>query len=102
MVLFFAPGAQYGIPIIWSCAVIDPLVGELRNRGMNRDWVFIVGSIVAIILWLLCYWWFDTPALLAVLMGPLIVALEWPNVKWVDDNALMQIIPLMIVLLLYG
>lgn len=102
LILFLAPGQRYAVPIIWSCALVDPLLGELRTLKWNTDWVFIIGVVATMVIWLLCTWWFGTPALLAVLMGPLIVALERPNFKWVDDNAMMQVIPLLIVLLLYG
>jgi len=102
LVLLLSPGERYAIPIIWGCAFIDPLLGELRNTKISLEWIFIIGMVATGILWLLCAWWLNTPVLLALLMGPLVVGLEWPRVKWIDDTALMQIVPLLVVLLLYG
>lgn len=102
LVLALAPDQSFGIPIIWSCAIGDPILGELRKTKLSRTWVAFIGMVVIVAIWLICTWWLDTPWLLALLMGPLIVGLEWPSIKWIDDNALMQVIPLLIILLLYG
>lgn len=102
LVLLFAPAKQFAIPIIWSCALGDPLLGELRQIRLPSTWVAIVGILFVMLIWWLCTWLFATPWRLALLMGPLVVGLEWPNFKWIDDNALMQLVPLLIILLLYG
>ncbi len=101
LVLLFAPGKEYAIPIIWSCALVDPLLGELRRTELNRDLVMLIGMIVVALIWWLATVWLGTAWQLALLMGPLIVGLEAPNFRWIDDNALMQIVPLLIILLLY-
>lgn len=102
LVLMLAPDRSFAIPIIWSCAVGDPLLGELRKTKLHHTWIVIIGMIVIAAIWLVGSWWLGTPWRLAFLMAPLIVGLEWPNIKWIDDNALMQVIPLLIILLLYG
>ncbi|WP_423063694.1 hypothetical protein [Candidiatus Paracoxiella cheracis] len=102
LVLILAPDRSFAIPIIWSCAIGDPILGELRKTKLSRTWVAFIGVIVIAGIWWICTAWLGTPWRLGLLMGPLIVGLEWPNIKWIDDNALMQLIPLLIILLLYG
>jgi len=102
LVLMLAPSRIFAIPIIWSCAIGDPVLGELRRTTLNRTWIVFIGMIVIVAIWLISSWWLGTPWRLALLMGPLIVGLEWPTIKWIDDNALMQLVPLVIILLLYG
>ncbi|UVE59530.1 hypothetical protein [Coxiella-like endosymbiont] len=42
VVLLLAPGKQYAIPIIASCAFVDPFLGELRRTQLNRAWIFLL------------------------------------------------------------
>ncbi|ATN85343.1 hypothetical protein [Coxiella burnetii] len=102
LVLLLAPGKQYAIPIIWSCAIVDPLLGELRRTQLSRTWIVFIGIVVVMIIWGLASWWFKLDWLLVLLMGPLVVILEWPNFRWLDDNALVQLVPLLVILILYG
>ena len=102
LVLLLAPDQRFGIPIIWSCALGDPLLGELRNTRLSNTWIAALGIVFVMAIWFFCTGWLGTPWRLALLMGPLMVGLEWPNIRWIDDNALMQLVPLLIVLILYG
>jgi len=97
LVLLFAPGKAYAIPIIWSCAFGDPLLGELRRFRLRTVWVIIIGVVFIAGIWWLSTVWLGTPWWWALLMGPLIVASEWPNFRWIDDNATMQLLPLLLV-----
>ena len=101
LVLLFAPGKMYGIPIIWSCAFTDPLLGELRRLRVSKIIITVIGVIFTAGIWCLCTWWFGTPGWWAIIMGPFIVAAEWPNIRWIDDNAMMQLLPLLLVCLFY-
>lgn len=101
LVLLLSPSKIYAIPIIWSCAIVDPILGELRRRLASK-WVIWIGIVCVMLIWWVATWWWGTPWLLALLMGPLIVGLEWPNFRWIDDNALMQLIPLFVIMLLYA
>ncbi|QTS84119.1 hypothetical protein [Coxiella endosymbiont of Amblyomma nuttalli] len=101
VVLLLAPGKQYAIPITASCAFVDPLLGELRRTQLNRILIFFIGVIVAMLIWLATFFWLKIDWLLILLMGPLVVMLEWPNFRWVDDNALVQLGTLFIILVLY-
>lgn len=40
--------------------------------------------------------------LLILLMGSLVIMLGWPNFRWIDDNALVQLETLLVILILYG
>lgn len=102
LVLLFAPGKEYGIPIIVSWALGDPLLGELRRLKFPIRWVVIMGSVFIAGLWWISAWWFATPWWMALLMSPVTVAAEWPNLSWIDDNAMMQLIPLLVIFLLHG
>jgi hypothetical protein len=102
LVLLLAPDKRFAIPIVWSCAIVDPILGELRRTHLRPLWIAALGIVAVMLIWWLATWWWQTPWLLAWLMGPLIVWLEWPNFRWIDDNALMQLVPLLVIMLLYG
>ncbi len=94
LVLLFAPGKQFAIPIICAYAVGDPLLGELRRTSLARPVVILLGLIVIGGVWWLAHLWLGSPLWLVFLMPPVTIAAEWPCFNWIDDNALMQLIPL--------
>ncbi|MBS0351263.1 MAG: hypothetical protein JSR33_08780 [Proteobacteria bacterium] len=98
LVLLFAPGKQFTVPIIAAYAIGDPLLGELRSSKLAKYWAFIAGVILVTGIWLAVHFWLGTPIWYSYFMGVITVAAEWPCLKWIDDNALMQLIPLLIVL----
>lgn len=98
LVLMFAPGKMYAVPIIWGCALGDPFIGELRRMNWPAWLVFIAGVLFIGIIWWLCYDWLGGIWWLAILMAPITVLAEWPNWRWIDDNALMQLVPLLVLL----
>lgn len=101
LVLLFAPGKQFAIPIITGYALGDPLLGELRRTTMPRMAVVLLGLIALGGVWGLAHIWLGTPLWLIFLMPPITLAAEWPCFTWIDDNALMQLIPLAIILTIY-
>lgn len=100
LVIIFAPGKQFAIPIICAYAIGDPLLGELRRAKFPGVAVALIGIIVICGIWWLAHIYLGTPLWLVFLMGPLTVAAEWPCFSWVDDNALMQIVPLLAIIIL--
>lgn len=98
LVLLFAPSYRYGIPIIWSCAFADPMLGELRRLGFRTFEVLIAGFLVVAGLWSLCSLWLGFPWMWCFIMAPVIVASEWPSLHWIDDNAMMMLVPLAILI----
>lgn len=95
VILFTTP--KFAIPIITAYAIGDPLLGELRETSLSKIWIAVIGVAVITGIWCFCSVWLGTPLWLAFIMGPITVAAEWPCLKWIDDNALMQLVPLLII-----
>ncbi len=100
LVLLFAPGKQFIIPIICAYSIGDPLLGELRRAKINKIWVMLIGVCVISGIWYISSIQWPVPLWLCMLMGPITVAAEWPCLKWIDDNALMLLVPLAVLLLI--
>jgi hypothetical protein len=95
-VLLFSPAMPYTFAIIGSCALADPIVGELRQWRIEKKKIIMVGLLVVLGVWAtiayLCgisYYW-------GLLMAPITIAAEWPSLEWIDDNALMLLVPLVL------
>lgn len=99
MVFLMAPTEAYAWPLILSLSLGDPLLGELRRRGMNSRDVIVTSVVFLFFVWLACWHWFATPFWLAFLFAPLCIAAEWPRLRYIDDNATMVLIPLAVILL---
>ena len=97
VIFLYSPGPAFSWSIIAACAFSDPLMGEMRLRGARRQWVFTAGLMMALFVWLLCATYFGTPYWLAFLIAPITVLVELPSFKWIDDNALMLLVPLAMV-----
>lgn len=94
LVLIFSPSVAYAVPIIATCAFVDPLMGELRLRKIKSPWVVAAGICAGVVVWCVCVSIYHLPFWLALLMPPIAVAAEWPQLKWIDDNAMMMLVPL--------
>ena len=101
IVLIFSPDPCYAIPIISACAIGDPLLGELRAQ-LKEPWVAVSGVIVIAALWWLCGVWMPVAWWWPLVLAPLTVAAEWPCLQWIDDNALMMLVPLGLMIVLIG
>lgn len=100
MVLLLAPAPGYAWPLIVTLAFGDPLMGELRRKGMDDRHVMFYATLLIFAIWLACWVRVDTPFLLCLLLPPISMAAEWPRLTYIDDNATMVLIPLALVLLL--
>lgn len=87
---------NFSLPVVMSCALVDPLLGELRHYEVSKLICIIVGLLTLIAVWLIAsfifkfaWWWF-------AVMAPIILIAEWINIKWVDDNFLMMFAPTII------
>ncbi len=96
VVLLCLPQPIYAIPIVAGCAVGDPLLGELRVY-YSAVYAAVITAVVIALIWWLCSIWMFIPWWLPILMGPLTVTVERPNLWWIDDNALMMWVPLLFV-----
>lgn len=96
-VLLLVPNTLYAIPIVAGCAVGDPLIGELK-RKLPRYLVTIIAFVVIAFIWWVCSYSMSLPVWFPWVIAAVTVLAEWPNFTWVDDNALMQLVPLCILL----
>ena len=86
-------------PLILSLSLGDPFLGEVRRKGLDSRTVFVAGSIFIASIWIASGYMLETPYWMAIVMGPLCVAAEWPRLRWIDDNATMLLIPLSAVIM---
>ena len=100
MVFLLTPEPEYAYPLILSLSLGDPLLGELRRKGVSTQMVIIAGALGIAVIWATCAIWVATPWVLVPLMAPICVAAEWPRLRYIDDNATMLLIPLTVVLVL--
>ncbi len=100
LVFLLTPNPAYAYPLILSLSLGDPLLGELRRKGMTTNNVIILGMLGIAVIWSACAFWFETPWLLVLFIAPICVAAEWPRLTYIDDNATMLLIPLAVVLVL--
>ena len=99
-VLLLVPDEAYAWPLIASLAFGDPLMGELRRKGMESRQVMIYATLLLLAIWGFCSLQFGTPVWMALLLAPVCMISEWPRLTYIDDNATMLLIPLALVLLL--
>ena len=99
-VLLLVPHEAYAWPLIASLALGDPLMGELRRKGIENRQVMIYASLLILAIWLVAVAQFGTPLWLAIVLAPVCMISEWPRLTYIDDNATMLLIPLALVLVL--
>tara|TARA_B100001113_G_C20945445_1_gene550722 strand:+ start:131 stop:757 length:627 start_codon:yes stop_codon:yes gene_type:complete len=99
-VLLLVPHEAYAWPLIASLSFGDPLMGELRRKGMQSRQVMMYSTGLLLAIWLFCSLQFGTPIWMALLLAPVCMISEWPRLTYIDDNATMLLIPLALVLLL--
>ena len=96
----YASGIRYAWPLIAVLALVDPLLGELRLLKAPAWLVFLLGWIAASLLWVAAMLHFALPLQMVLIIPVVSILAEWPNFKWLDDNASMLIFPLLVVWLL--
>lgn len=104
LVLLQAPkigvyGGALGIPLILSLCFADPLMGEARLKEESLRKVILVGVSTVSIVWLSCVFLLDTPWWIIPFIVPITVVSELLDLPWIDDNAVMLLLPLAMVLL---
>ncbi|MEC7278633.1 MAG: hypothetical protein VXV98_01155, partial [Candidatus Thermoplasmatota archaeon] len=90
---------ELGYPLIFSLAIGDPLLGELRRAGQENRTASMWATLVLIGVWSAFAVVMATPWVLVPVLPFICVASEWPRLRWIDDNATMLFIPLLAVLL---
>lgn len=104
LVVLFTPkigphGAGYGVPLIWSLCLGDPIMGEARILNLPTYIVIISGLIIVSLVWLLSAYFLGAPWWIIPLIVPITVLSELINLSWIDDNATMLLIPLAVILI---
>ena len=100
LVFLLVPHEAYAWPLILSLAFGDPLMGELRRKGLDSKNVMLVATAALLVIWLVASFQFGTPLWMAILLAPVCMISEWPRLRYIDDNATMVLIPLALVLIL--
>ena len=103
IVLLLAPpigykGAAIGAPLIVSLALGDPALGEARHLGFSSWVTLLIGTVVISLVWVLAVIYLGTPAWLLPIVILVTLAAEWPRLPWLDDNAMMLLVPLFVIL----
>lgn len=93
----FVDRAYIGLPITWGLAFFDPFVGEMKVRGYSTPIRIIMSIMFCYLLWFLGWYFLDTPRSLCTFLPLIVVAAEYPNCLFVDDNILICTIPLLCV-----
>ena len=106
MVLYYIPAygafnAAFGLPVIWSMCIADPLLGECRRAQFSRAEQWFLSIFVLSLLWLTAAYLLDTPRWTAAIMPSLITAAEHLPVPKVDDNFVMLFLPTLVISLLH-
>ena len=87
IVLIVLPQPIFAIPVVTACAIVDPLIGELRLRHYAPWLVALIGFAMTLLIWLLADVWLPMPWWLPFVLAVVTVAAEWPNFKWIDDTS---------------
>jgi len=96
----FACYAQLAMPIIWGLGFGDPLIGELKRFGVGLKARSAIAIAVLMFVYLMTFLWCGTPFWLMFILPPIAVAAEYPKLSYIDDNAMMLLVPLLFSLLL--
>jgi|TARA_B100001250_G_scaffold64941_1_gene51326 hypothetical protein len=91
---------MYGIPLIFGLTFVDPLMGEIKRQKKDIKMAIIAGLLCSYSIWLGCAFWLDTPLIISILLAPLTVLGELPQVRYIDDNATMILFPLAALMIL--
>jgi len=92
----FEDKAWIGAPIIWCLGAVDPLIGELKQRKWGVVSRSIVGTIVALIIFIISFFTVETPWWFSLIYPEMVVLAEYAGgILRVDDNGLMLILPLL-------
>lgn len=88
-----SPAPGYAYALCWTCAWVDPMVGELKSYLPNVS-VYAIAVLVAALIWFYCVNAFSLPVWTVWVCAPVAVAAEYPRLKFLDDNFLMLVVPL--------
>ena len=76
------------------------LVIPLKNGQTGLKMAVLGGLAASYAIWFGSSYFLGTPFLASLILAPLTVLGELPSVKWIDDNATMVLLPLIVLLIL--
>ncbi|MEW5760476.1 MAG: hypothetical protein AB1779_06905 [Candidatus Thermoplasmatota archaeon] len=87
---------KYVVPVIIGMAIVDPLIGELRNSKYKNLYPILPFAVYALILFIFLFQFSQSPLLiLFALVGSFVaLAVEFPKIKYIDDDFLLIFVPL--------
>ncbi len=91
-------GAGIGLPLIYGLSFGDPVMGETRRAEKSSNFVLFSGLLTVYLVWFLSWHLISTPLIYALIIPPIQVASEYPRLRWIDDNGLMVLVPLIVIL----
>ena len=100
---YLGVGQAVVIATIIAAAYTDPLLGELKAR-LSHQQTLASGVIIAFLIYIFIFGMASNFSGLvlgyALVAAVVIVAVELPSIKWLDDDLLMQLAPVVMLLLL--
>ena len=100
---YLGVGQAVVIATIIAAAYTDPLLGELKSR-LSHQQTLASGIVIAFLIYISIFGMASGFSGLvlgyALVAAVVIVAVEQPSIKWLDDDLLMQLAPVAILLLL--
>jgi len=101
ILLMFFP-QQIAIPCILCACIADPIMGESRIR-LGEKWTYLIGFIICSFFFIVTWYRADFWILIAVTFIGTTGALfgEVKKLWWIDDDFMIQILPAILLLLLY-
>jgi len=101
ILLVFFP-QQIAIPCILCACIADPVMGEVRLR-LGKTWVYIVGFLICSFFFIVTWYRADLWILFLITFVGAAGAVvgEVKKFWWLDDDFMIQILPAVLLLLLY-
>lgn len=96
LTLLIAKSPAIAFAIIGSYAIVDPLIGEMRRLSCSFLSQYFSGWMVVTVIWLIATVIGHLSIWCAIIIPPFTIAAEKAWLAWLDDNALTQLVPLII------
>ena len=100
LVFWWAPYHQLAIAVILTATLVDPVMGVMRRCNCSFLIRCVVGVGLVILLWVGVGVLEVMPMICVVMLAALPVFIENYQLTWLDDNFLMQVIPLSVALMI--
>jgi hypothetical protein len=84
------------VPAVVGLAVVDPICGALRERGspLYPSLPWAVWALITLAAFsALTSWGYSVSLAVSFAAASIAVAVEWPSMKYVDDDFLMMVVP---------